>query len=73
MNRQNFDEESNMNSRNNNINFNNQSNQNNQQGEPDNNPNFFQNPQEAIAKELMNRAEEKLTKGWLDKFKCNFE
>lgn len=70
MNRQNYEEESNLNSRNN---RNNNQNQNPEQGQGEQNPNFFTNPQEAIAKELMNRAEEKLTKGWLDKFKCNFE
>jgi hypothetical protein len=70
MNRQNYDEENNINNRNNrNDNYN----QNPQQMNEEQNPNFFTNPQEAIAKEIMNRAEEKLTKGWLDKFKCNFE
>jgi hypothetical protein len=31
------------------------------------------NPKEAIAKEIMNRAEENITKGIGEKFKCNFE
>ena len=68
MNRQYYDEE-------NNLNRNNTGNQNyhQQASSQEQSPNFFTNPQEAIAKELMSRAEEKLTKGWLDRFKCNFE
>ena len=34
---------------------------------------FMNNPKEAIAKEIIGRAEENLTKSWSDKFKCNFE
>jgi hypothetical protein len=34
--------------------------------------NFVNNPKEAIAKELMNQAEQK-SKGWFDRFKCNFK
>ena len=34
---------------------------------------FMNNPKEAIAKEIIGRAEENLSKSWSDKFKCNFE
>jgi len=35
--------------------------------------NLLNNPKEAIAKEVMERAQHKLSQSWLDKCKCNFE
>jgi hypothetical protein len=34
---------------------------------------LLKNPQDAIAKQVMERAQEKITQSWFDKCKCNFE
>jgi hypothetical protein len=63
------------NSNNMNTNNRNNKNENHEQSQNDQNNfamNFVTNPQEAIAKELLNQAEQK-SKGWLDRLKCNIE
>jgi hypothetical protein len=34
---------------------------------------IFKNPKEALAKEVIERAQAKLTQTWYDRFKCNLE
>ena len=45
-------------------------------GEPRQNDfmnNLLNNPKEAIAKEVIERAQQKISQSWFDKCKCNFE
>jgi hypothetical protein len=35
--------------------------------------NLIDNPREAIAKEVIDQAQEKISQNWFDKCKCNFE
>ena len=44
-----------------------------EQGQGDFMNNLLNNPKEAIAKEVMERAQQKISQSWLDKCKCNFE
>jgi hypothetical protein len=71
MNRQ-INDDDNYNSRNNAQNRN--TNEDRETGENTNFVNnLMNNPREAIANELIHRAEENLTKSWSDRFNCNFE
>ena len=61
-----------------NENYNSNSIQENQSNPNEDNNNFvsdfINNPKEAIAKEIIGRAEENLSKGWAERFGCcNFE
>jgi hypothetical protein len=48
--------------------------QNNNQKEENNFvSDFMNNPKEAIAKEMINKAGEQISRSWFDKCKCNFE